>query len=109
MLPKHDRIKETQAFQEVFRRGKPFFFGGIGCKALSGKDKTRIGFAISRKIYPRAVDRNRAKRLLAEAIRAHRNELPTDTHLVFFLGKRPEALSLTAFERAVCMILRNMR
>lgn len=109
MLPKRDRLKENKAFQEVFRRGKPFFFGGIGCKALRGLEKTKIGFSISRKIYPRAVDRNRAKRLLAAAVQAHSDVLPTGTYLVFFLGKRPETLSYAAFNRAVGMILRNMR
>jgi len=109
MLPKRDRLAENRAFQDVFRRGKPFFFGPVGCKACSGKERTRIGFAISRKIYPRAVDRNLAKRLLATAVRTHVQELPLKTHIVFFLGKRPETLSFGTVDRAVSAILRNMR
>ncbi len=109
MLPKRDRLKEHQAFQEVFRRGKPFFFGGIGCRVLFGMEKTRVGFAIARKTYPRAVDRNRVKRLLAAAVRSHQGGLPDGAHLVFFLGRRPESLSYATFEHAVGMILGNMR
>jgi len=109
MFPKRDRLKKHEAFQEVFRRGKPFFFGGIGCRILTGQEQTRIGLTVTKKAYPRAVDRNRAKRLFAEAVRANRKDIPSDTHIVFFLGKPLETLSLDVFDRAISMIFRNMR
>ena len=109
MLPKRGRLKNNAAFQEAFRRGKPFFFQGLGCRVLSGQERTLVGFAVSKKAYPRAVDRNRAKRLLAEAVRKHAAKLPTDTWIVFTLSKPPESLTFPVFERMVSGILRNMR
>lgn len=72
----------------------------------------RAGFVISAKVLPRAVDRNRLKRLLREFLRAHRPDV-TAFDLVIRL-KRPllrEALSDAAREAAalICEALRKTR
>ncbi|NTW13850.1 MAG: ribonuclease P protein component [Candidatus Moranbacteria bacterium] len=109
MLPKSLRLKENTAFQKVFRQGKPFFFNGLGCRVLGGYGDMKIGFSISKKMYSRAVDRNRAKRLLSDAVYKHLHDIPTDTGLIFFLSKKPETLDNVNIEHGVTALIRNMR
>lgn len=89
MLPKSSRLKKPELFQKAFRFGKPFFFGNVGCKILfSGGNGKKIGFSLSKKLFPHAVDRNRAKRLLSEAVGLSWNDIPEDVFMVFFLRGR---------------------
>ena len=48
-------------------KNKNFF---VGLKARGGRDgDTRLGIVITKKIYPRAVDRNRLRRAVRESAR----------------------------------------
>ncbi|WP_290652177.1 ribonuclease P protein component [Aquisalimonas sp.] len=44
--------------------------------APTGQDEARLGLAIGRRAAPRAVDRNRIKRIARESFRHHRSDLP---------------------------------
>jgi len=89
MLSKRFRLKDASLFQKAFRSGKPFFFGNIGCKALflSG-ERAKIGFAVSKKLFPRAVDRNALKRMLSDSVYELYTTIPDGWQIVFFLGKK---------------------
>lgn len=87
MLPKSLRLKQSELFQKAFRFGKPFFFGNIGCKVLFSHDiGKKVGFSLSKKIFPRAVDRNQAKRALSEIVEVFWDDMPQGLFVVFFLG-----------------------
>lgn len=43
----------------------------------------RLGLAIAKRLMPRAVDRNRVRRLSRESFRAHLTELPHRDYVVF--------------------------
>lgn len=89
MLPKRFRLKDASLFQKAFRSGKPFFFGDITCRAifLDGA-RVKIGFAVSKKLFPRAVDRNAMKRILADPIQELYEEIPGGWQMVFSLRKK---------------------
>jgi ribonuclease P protein component len=89
MLQKRFRIKDASLFKKAFRSGKSFFFGDIACKAtfLSG-ERARVGFSVSKNFFPRAVDRNAMKRLLAAATRESYRMIPDGWQIIFFLGRK---------------------
>lgn len=59
-------------FAAVFRRGQRFEGERLQLVAASANGEGRVGYVIGKKLLARAVDRNRLKRTLREAIRARR-------------------------------------
>jgi len=76
-LGKSERLKSRKQIDQVFKNGKkitlfPFrllYYTG------QGNSSARAGFTVSSKNFPRAVDRNRIKRLSREAYRLQKEEL----------------------------------
>ncbi len=96
MLSQSLRLKNSLMFQKAFRFGKPFFFGNVGCRVLfhSGTGR-KIGFITAKKMFHLAVERNRARRLLAEAISPLLSSFPEDVYIVVFFRGRPENMELS--------------
>jgi ribonuclease P protein component len=72
-LTHRHRLRGAAAFAAVFRSGRRFEAGRLqllAVRATSGSG--RVGYVIGKKLLGRAVDRNRLKRMLREAIRARR-------------------------------------
>lgn len=70
MLPISYRLTKRNDFQKVFENGKFFSIGSISliC-APNAQETSRIGFVVSKKVSKKAVDRNRIRRILREALR----------------------------------------
>lgn len=91
MLRKALRLKTTEDFERVFRKGKPLFFGAIACKITPNTlGHIRLGFSFGKKHVFRAVTRNRLRRVLSEPF--SREETHCDQHpsydVAFFSVKR---------------------
>ena len=78
-----NRLKKKQDFTAVFEGEKTvktkffiFFYG----KSLDN-NAPKLGIVVSKKVMPRAVDRNRLKRLHREFFRTHKSTLP-NWHIV---------------------------
>ncbi len=77
-FPRQLRLTRALEFQQVFKNN--FRRAGAGITILVGKksgDSPRLGFAIARKQIPRAVGRNKLKRLFRESFRRAQHRLPT--------------------------------
>jgi len=60
-------------------KGKYLFLKYLG----NGTDKTKVGFIVSKKVSKSAVSRNRAKRLMREAVRLRKKEIKEGLSMIF--------------------------
>jgi ribonuclease P protein component len=94
MAARSGRLSRSADFERVYRRGRAQGNRHLVLYAFprAGEgDGPRLGVSVSRKVGG-AVERNRVKRLLREAFRAHAGELPADHD--FVVVARPDAREL---------------
>ena len=102
------RLHKGSEFDAVFREGSSASDGMLVIHALpNGGTEPRLGLAVG-KALGGAVARNRVKRLLREAFRLRRRDLPAGHDLVAVPRADPaEAWTLAACERSlVCLAAR---
>lgn len=91
MLKKGFRLRKKEDFDQVFRFGRPLFFEEIGCRYLTNQDVFQIGFSFGKKYLPLAVDRNRLRRVISQAVLECQLLWPKRGKMVFFLSKKPKS------------------
>ncbi|NBB88495.1 MAG: ribonuclease P protein component [Bacteroidetes bacterium] len=77
--PKEEKLKGRKEISELFARGESLFFYPIKWIYLE-KDAVRVptvrmGVSVPRRLWKRAVDRNRIKRKLREVYRLNKSKL----------------------------------
>jgi len=88
MLASKFRISDAKSFQDVKEKGKMKRFPLFNISLLKRKDEdvSRFGFIVSKKISKLAVQRNRIKRAISEAVRFEMTHVK-DGFDVIFLAK----------------------
>jgi len=80
---RRERINEPAAFRRAFARKRSASDAWMVVYGVeNGLDHPRLGLSVPKKKVRRAVDRNRVKRLLREAFRLSKAELPAGLDLV---------------------------
>jgi ribonuclease P protein component len=80
---KHERINDPKDFRRAFDRKRSAADPNIVVYGVeNGLDYARLGISVSRKKIRRATGRNRFKRLVREAFRLSKAELPAGLDLV---------------------------
>ena len=79
----HERIKDPGAFRRAFERRRWESDATLTIYGLeNGLDHPRLGISVSRKKVKTAAGRNRLKRLIREAFRLSKPELPAGLDLI---------------------------
>lgn len=106
MLPAHFRLSNKKALAAVFKEGEY-----AACRELSLKwrkthlAQTRVGFIASKKNFPKASARNRAKRLLREAARPLLFQLRPGFDIIVLYRYVPEHLNLATVAHSLRTLL----
>lgn len=96
-LNKKERLKSITVIDAVFKQGNSIKNGPIVLiwRETSFEDKValKVGFSVPKRLFKKAVDRNKIKRLLREAYRLNNHELKDgllkqDKQLALFLVYR---------------------
>jgi len=93
VLPRRYRLQNYQEIEKVKKEGKLYqisFFGLLILKRTLSEAEglpTRFAFIVSKKLSKKAVQRNRAKRLLSEAVRGLLPKVKPGFDIIF-LGKK---------------------
>jgi len=106
MLAKEFILKRRKDIELVMKKGYIHQTPLFGILVYDGKEVVdkRFGFIISKKISKRAVDRNRIKRLLTEAVRKNIDKFEDKKWVVFLAKKSLLGLKYEEVEKEILKI-----
>lgn len=113
MLPAKHRLKGKKIFNDLFRFGQTFSNDVLMMKVVPGEkdEPAKFGFAASLKFSKKAVERNRAKRWMREAVRANIEKIQPGCIAVFFINPKfpKEKLDLGLIQKKVEDLLKKAK
>jgi ribonuclease P protein component len=109
MLAKKFKLISSEDFSKVQKEGTVFQSDSFGIAYLDrgDKDPSRFGFIVSTKVAKDAVDRNRCKRAMSEAVRINSVNLAGGHDVVFLAKTGISRISTADIMREVRISLRN--
>ncbi len=103
------RLRETKKIAQVFKTGKHIHGKYIFIKYTVSKETSpRVAISVSTKLFKKAVDRNRIKRLIREAIKPHLTTLPNLDILIIVKKEIDENISLTELKKDTVNIFNKL-
>ena len=117
-LGRQERLKSRKLLEQLFRGGHNFFVHPLkvyyASKDIPPGIQLQAGFGVSSRVFKKAVDRNRIKRLLREAYRLQKNELQLSLTTsgrqlaVFFLYTGKELPEFNFIKEKMSVALQNL-
>jgi ribonuclease P protein component len=91
MLKRANRLAKSKDIASAFARGRTFFNPFFAIRFLPKPAEKRFTVVVSTKVYKRAVDRNRLKRLVREYLRKN---LPSFKNGSYVIAAKPKISKL---------------
>ena len=115
-LPKERRLKSQKSIAQTFDKGKTVQVYPVRVFYHLEEDEhatIKVAFAVSRRNFKRAVDRNRIKRIMREAYRLNQYLLKDEVKFsgqlnLIFLYYLREKLTFSVVEKATQKVLRRL-
>jgi ribonuclease P protein component len=106
-LRPHERLKHPEAFRRAFQRRRWESDAVLTVYGIAnGRDHPRLGISVPRRTVRLASARNRLKRLVREAFRLSKAELPAGLDLVV-VPRAPDP-SFAAVQRSLTTLARKL-
>jgi ribonuclease P protein component len=104
------RLRKSSEFQRVRQQGRSITSRLLILAWVPNEvGRLRVGFVVSKRISRLAVERNRVKRLLSEAVRRHLSELPAGWDIVLSARNHITIADLRALEEDIVNLLHRAR
>lgn len=105
MLPRTYRMKKAGTFKKVFANGQSYISRHVVVYVFK-EESPKYGIIASKKVG-NAVKRNKAKRLLREAVRLNADMLKVKCQMIFIARSAINGASLREVEKSVLYIWRK--
>lgn len=99
-FPRSARVRAKSDFDRIFQHGRRVALPVLALHWQTGPLPARLGLAVSRKVDPHAVGRNRIKRVLRDTFRRLRSDLAAGDYVVV---ARPPAARASSEELAAAL------
>lgn len=101
MLPKPERLRRARDFALLSQKGRPVFEAFFTLRFRATSTSTKFGIVASAKIFKTAVERNRVKRRMREALRDTRPSWPEKIDGLFVMKREAMAVEATRLREAL--------
>lgn len=111
MLSQQNRLKRADDIAKVFRQGTGFhssFFSAKYSQRLGG-EPTRLAFSLGKKHVPKAVDRNRIKRMIIGELQKVPDFFTIGVDVVFFLTKSVSSQERQNLKESIKSFLKSVQ
>ena len=109
---KEERLKKENDIQELFSKGSSFYLFPFKVLLLATPHQTnhQVLISVSKKNFPRAVDRNLLKRRIREAYRIEKGRLPAEpTYRIGLIFTHKEIMVWTDISEKMVHVLKRIK
>ncbi len=107
MLPQQHRLSKDKEIDLVKKEGVLHRSKNFGLLVLDNKDVFKAGIIVSKKVYKKATDRNRSRRLIREALRQILPEVSNNVYVLFLVNRNLINADLNEIKKDILAVFKT--